>query len=71
MIRSLIETFRKPGHLVMAQRELAEAQASLLEAQTGQEYAKRMAEYHADRIKRLTKYIGDAMEAEQSKDDQK
>jgi hypothetical protein len=37
-----------------ALRELESAKRSVLEAQTSFDYAKRMVEYHNDRIKRLT-----------------
>ncbi len=52
-----MEMFRTPSAEVLALKELEEAERSLLEAQTNQEYAKRMAEYHNDRIKRLTTYL--------------
>lgn len=48
---------RQPSAQVLATRELEQAQRGLLEAQTSQEFAKRMAEYHGDRIKRLTVYL--------------
>lgn len=57
---SLRNLFRRPSALVLAQRELEQAQRDLLDAQSGQEYAKRMSDYHADRIKRLTAYLRDA-----------
>jgi hypothetical protein len=41
----------------MAAKELEAAQRKLLEALSAQEYAKRMADYHSDRIKRLTTYL--------------
>jgi len=52
-----MEMFRTPSAEVLALKELEEAERSLLEAQTSQEYSKRMAEYHNDRIKRLTAYL--------------
>ena len=58
----LTKLFRRPSALVIAQRELEEAQRNLLDAQSGYEYAKRIADYNADRIKRLTAYIREAME---------
>ena len=57
MFNKLIEMFRTPSAEVLALKELEEAERSLLEAQTSQEYSKRMAEYHNDRIKRLTAYL--------------
>jgi len=50
MFNKLMEMFRTPSAEVLALRELEQAERSLLEAQTSQEYAKRMAEYHNDRI---------------------
>jgi len=57
MFDKIIEIFRAPSAEVLALRELEQAERSLLEAQTSQEYSKRMAEYHNDRIKRLTTYL--------------
>lgn len=57
MFNKLMEMFRTPSAEVLALKELEEAERSLLEAQTSQEYSKRMAEYHNDRIKRLTAYL--------------
>ena len=57
MFSKLIEMFRAPSAEVLALRELEQAERSLLEAQTSQEYAHRMSEYHNDRIKRLTAYL--------------
>lgn len=57
MFDKLIEMFRAPSAEVLAMRELEQAERSMLEAQTSQEYAKRMTEYHNDRIKRLTAYL--------------
>ena len=57
MFSKIMEIFRTPSAEVLALKELEEAERSLLEAQTSQEYSKRMAEYHNDRIKRLTAYL--------------
>jgi hypothetical protein len=57
MFDKIREIFQTPSADILALRELEQAQRSLLEAQTSQEYAKRMAEYHNDRIKRLTSYL--------------
>ena len=57
MINQLKDYFRLPSAKEMAAKELAEAQRKLLEALSAQEYAKRMADYHSDRIKRLTAYL--------------
>lgn len=51
------DTFRPRSAETLATIELEEAKRELLTALSGQEYAKRMAEYHADRVARLTKYL--------------
>ena len=53
MIKDLVETFRKPSALQLAQRELEDAQRQLLQAQTAQEWASSQVVYHTARIKRL------------------
>ena len=58
MIEQIKELVRAPSAMTLAVRELEQAQRGLLEAQTSQEYAHRMSEYHNDRIKRLTTYLG-------------
>ena len=57
MFKELIETFRAPSVVVLAQRELEQAQRGLLVAQSQQEYARRIGEYQADRVRRLRAYI--------------
>jgi hypothetical protein len=57
LITRLSNSFRLPSADLMAVRELEEAKRSLLQMQTAQDYAKRMCEYHQDRVKRLTAYI--------------
>jgi len=57
MINLLKEYFRLPSAKEMAAKELGEAQRKLLDARSAQEYASRMADYHSDRIKRLTVYL--------------
>ena len=52
----MADVFRLPSSEKLAQIELDEAKRSLLGAQTGLDYAKRMVDYHTDRIKRLTAY---------------
>jgi hypothetical protein len=44
----------------MAVKELEEAKRRFLDAQSAMEYTRRMSDYHADRIKRLTIYIESA-----------
>jgi hypothetical protein len=57
MIEQLKDYFRLPSAKELAAKELETAQRKLLEAFSAQEYAKRMADYHSDRIKRLTTYL--------------
>ena len=59
MIDHLKDYFRLPSAKELAAKELEMAQRKLLEALSAQEYAKRMADYHSDRIKRLTTYLKD------------
>ena len=57
MIEELKNYFRLPSPKELAAKELNDAQRRLLEALSSQEYAKRIGEYHQDRIKRLTAYL--------------
>jgi hypothetical protein len=59
MIDQLKNYFRLPSAKELAAKELETAQRKLLEALSAQEYAKRMADYHQDRIKRLSTYLRD------------
>jgi hypothetical protein len=52
--------WRLPSAKEMAVKELEEAKRRFLDAQSAMEYTKRMSDYHADRIKRLTIYIESA-----------
>lgn len=54
---NFLNPFRKPSPKELAQRELEEAQRELLAAQSAADYARRMSEYHADRIRRLTAFL--------------
>ena len=58
---NFFERFQSLWHLPspkeLAAKELEEAKRRFLEAQSGMEYAKRMSDYHSDRIKRLTNYL--------------
>lgn len=50
--------FLRPMSVTMlAQKELEEARRSLLVAQSSTEYAQRVADYHQDRINRLTAFL--------------
>jgi hypothetical protein len=53
MKKAILEFFRTPSHIELAQRELADAQRELLLAQTAAEYANAMITYNCDRIIRL------------------
>ena len=57
MINQVKDYFRLPSPKELAAKELENAQRKLLEALSAQEYAKRMGDYHQDRIKRLTAYL--------------
>ena len=59
MIDQLKDYFRLPSAKELAVKELEMAHRKLLVALSAQEYAKRMADYHSDRIKRLTAYLKD------------
>jgi hypothetical protein len=58
---NFIERFQSlwqlPSPKELAAKELEEAKRRFLDAQSGMEYAKRMSDYHADRIKRLSNYL--------------
>jgi hypothetical protein len=53
----LKELWRLPSAKEMAVKELEEAKRRFLDAQSAMEYTRRMSDYHADRIKRLTNYL--------------
>ena len=46
-----------PTPLKLAEEELLQAQRELLKAHSAQEYARHMANYHSERIERLTDFI--------------
>lgn len=56
-MNKLLSIFTKPSARVLAQRELEDAQRELLSAQSACEYSRRIAEYHTDRIRRLTAFL--------------
>lgn len=58
----VLDIFKRRAPLDLAQQELEEAVRQLLLAQSGQEYAARMVQYHQDRIKRLRAYVETASE---------
>ena len=57
MLDQIKDYWRLPSAKEIAAKELESAQRKLLDALSAQEYAKRMADYHSDRIKRLTAYL--------------
>ena len=59
MIDHIKDYFRLPSAKELAAKELEMAHRKLLVALSAQEYAKRMGDYHLDRIKRLTAYLKD------------
>jgi len=62
LINYLRTIYTPPSAEVIALRELENAKRSLLEAQSGREYADSMCKYHETRIKRLTTYLHKATE---------
>jgi hypothetical protein len=54
--------FHVPSAQSLAIIELEEAKREHLQMLTAQDYSRKMVEYHADRIKRLTAYIAKASE---------
>jgi len=59
MLDKIKDHFRLPSANELAVKELEMAHRKLLVALSAQEYAKRMCDYHSDRIKRLTAYLKD------------
>lgn len=53
----LKQLYAAPSAELLALKELENAKRSLLEAQSGREYAEAMCKYHEVRIKRLTTYL--------------
>lgn len=53
MLKSLIETFRKPSPDVLAARELDDSERELLKALSGLEYAQSMVNYRTATVTRL------------------
>jgi len=54
--------FHIPSSEALAAIELEEAKREHLQMLTAQDYSRKMVEYHADRIRRLTSYIAKATE---------
>jgi hypothetical protein len=66
LIRFIKSLLAPPSPESIALRELEESRRELLSAQTSQEYAAKMAEFHKGKIKRLTAFLKETMEEEQS-----
>jgi hypothetical protein len=66
LIRFIKSLFAPPSPESIALRELEESRRELLSAQTSQEYAAKMAEFHKGKIKRLTAFLKETMEEEQA-----
>lgn len=58
-MKALLQLFRRPSPAVMAAKELAIAELSLLEAKTGAEWAASQIMYQESRIKRLRKFLAE------------
>jgi hypothetical protein len=66
-IISTIKTlYAPPSPETLALRELEESRRELLAAYNQQEYATKMVEFHKGKIKRLTAFLKDTMEEQQS-----
>lgn len=61
LIQDIKTMFSPPSAETIALHELEEAKRELLKAQSMNEYAAKMAEYHQGKIKRLTAYLKAAM----------
>lgn len=59
MITLIRRLFTGPSPEELASRELAQARRALLEAQTGEEYARSQVIYNQQRIARLRAYLAD------------
>ena len=66
MIDYLKKLYALPSPETIALRELEESKRDLLNAQTSQEYAAKMVEFHKGKIKRLTAFLKETMDEEQT-----
>ena len=66
IIHTIKALYAPPSPETIALRELEESRRELLNAHTQQEYALKMCEYHKNKIKRLTLFLKETMEDEQS-----
>ena len=65
IIRITKSLLAPPSPEAIALRELEESRRELLSAQTNQEFAAKMAEFHKGKIKRLTAFLKETMSEEQ------
>lgn len=63
LIDQLKQMFKRPTSLQIIAAELAEAEVSLLRAETGVEYALSMVTYNKARVKRLKAYVAELNKA--------
>lgn len=66
IIDKIKAAYAPPSPETLALRELEESRRELLAAHTQQEYAAKMVEFHKNKIKRLTAFLKQTMEDEQS-----
>ena len=66
IITTIKSLYAPPSPEAIALRELEESRRELLNAQTSQEYAAKMVEFHKGKIKRLTAFLKETMEEEQA-----
>ena len=66
LIQFIKSLYALPSPETIALRELEQSRRDLLNAQTSQEYAAKMVEFHKGKIKRLTAFLKETMEEEQS-----
>jgi hypothetical protein len=64
MIEYLKSLYAPPSPETIALRELEQSRRELLNAQTSQEYAAKMVEFHKGKIKRLTVFLKETMDEE-------
>lgn len=66
IVDTIKSLYAPPSPETLALRELEESRRELLSAHTQQEYAAKMVEFHKNKIKRLTAFLKENMEEEQS-----
>lgn len=65
-IEKIKSLYAPPSPETLALRELEESRRELLSAHTQQEYAAKMVEFHKNKVKRLTLFLKDHMDEEQT-----